>query len=220
MAIVTGPLHSSEARGKVGGPTGLVYNTHRGRAYVKANATPLLEYTNPQVATRALMNTIIAAWQALSDDRRAAWQHFADENHLCDWTGQLKRITGWNWFAKANSPLLYTSQPLLTEPPFPLTSYILHDLAYSGAIPDFYVTWTPATPAPDPGWAIIMWATDFHLPTVHPSIKRAKRTAWASEDSGEIYFDRYIPGFVTLYLQPVSAQGISMPPSRLLVEVT
>jgi len=220
MAIVTGPLHSSEARGVVGGKTGLVYNTHRGRAYVKANALPKTEFSDPQVDTRALIVPIIAAWQALSDHEREHWAHFANENHLCDWTGQLKRITGWNWFAKANSPLLYCYQSLLTEPPSPITSYILTDLSYSAGIPGTYIYWTCPPVAPAPQWLIIAWQTAVHLPTVHPSIKHAKRTTYAFETDTYIEIPTPLPGLITVFLQPVSFQGISMPPTPMLIEVT
>jgi hypothetical protein len=220
MALVTGPLHSSEARGVVGGKTGLVYNTHRGRAYVKANAVPALEYTDPQIATRALMNTIIAAWQALSADRRTAWHHFAEENHLCDWTGQLKRLTGWNWFAKANSPLLYCTLSLLTDPPYPITGYLPANLVVTNYEAESELTWTPLDPPPDPAWFFILWQTAPHAPTVHPSIKHAKRVSHTYESVGSHIWPTEDPGWTTVYIQPISAQGISMPPTRLLLEVT
>lgn len=220
MAIVTGPLHSSEARGVVGGKTGLVYNSHRGRAYVKANATPLLEYTGPQVATRALMVPIIAGWQALSDVQRDAWADFARENHGCDWTGQLKTLSAWNWYAKVNSPLQYCSEPLLNTPPNPVSAYLLPGLAYASSLPDVEINWTPATPVPSPDWLLIFWQTALHLPSVHPSLKHAKRATWAPEIDGSVFLTVAAAGFVTVYIQPVSTQGISMPPTRMLIEVT
>ena len=219
MAIVTGPLHSSEARGQIGGVTGLVYNTNRGRSYVKANALPATEFSDLQIATRAIMNDVHALWAALDNAQRAAWSHFAEENHLCDWTGRLKQLSGWNWFAKANFRLLIVGLPTLTDPPFPVTSYILEGLSYTLGTLVVNVFWTPASPAPDPPWTILIWRTAVHLPTVHPSFKLSKLSSYSFEQDAYNNIPTPDSGTYTLYFQPLSDQGITMPPTRLIVTV-
>jgi hypothetical protein len=217
VAIVTGPLHSSEARGAVGA---LEYNSHRGRAFVKKRTTPVTQYSDPQKATRLLMVPIIAAWQSLSDTQRANWEHFAHENHLCDWTGQLKRISGWNWFAKANSPLVYVSASLLTAPPFPLSDYTLDVIGLGASVPYGGLEWIPATPPPVPAWYLIIWLAGPNLATVHPSIKQAKRVNYSIEQQAQVEIAFPAPGWYDVWVQPVSSQGISMTLTHLRGEAT
>ena len=220
MAIVTGPLHSSEARGQIGGKTGLVYNTYRGRAYVKANALPTTEFSDLQIATRAIMNAVHARWTALSNADRSNWQDFADENHLCCWTGRLKQLSGWNWFAKVNFKLLQAGADPLSSPPFPITAYILEDLSSVPGIPTTQINWTPAISPPDPSWMLQIWSTAVHLPTVNPSFKLAHLVDAVLEQAGTFALATPGAGARTLYLVPLSTQGITMPPTRLIVTVT
>lgn len=220
MTIVTGPLHSSEARGKIGGPTGLVYNTYRGRSYVKANATPINQYTDPRVAARLLNVTVHDAWVALSSQQRSDWDDFANEHTIGSWTGMDKRLSGWNWFVKANTPLLQSDDPLLTSPPNPITGIIVSEFTYYHDGIDLIVNWTPASPPASPAWRLVFWRTADHAVTVHPSIKLAKREGYQPEDSSEYVGPGFIGEIFTYYVLPHSLQGISMPPIRLFIEVT
>jgi hypothetical protein len=220
MAVVVGPLHSSEARGQVGGKTGLVYNSHHGRAYVKANAVPTLEYTDPQRNTRAIMVPIIAAWQALSEETRAAWAGFADENHLCDWTGQLKRLSAWNWFVKINFRNYMTHLQIRLEPPDRITAYRLPKptlIIIPGLVE---MEWTVADPPPDPAWSIMFWLSEPHSITSHPSFKMAKYNTYANEQDGAQVIEIAVAGWYSLWWLLVSAQGITMPPEGMRLEVT
>jgi hypothetical protein len=218
MAVVTGPLHSSEARGKIGGPTGLVYNTYRGRSYVKANATPINQDSIPRVAARLLNVTIHDAWAALSSQQRADWDHFANEHTIGSWTGTDKRLSGWNWFVKANTPLLQSSDPLLTAPPNPITGIVLPELRQTLIGTLLSVEWTAAYPPPYPPWRLVFWRTANHAITVHPSIKKAIREGASNEEDGLFQSAVTLGTNFTYYVIPHSTQGISMPPIRLLVE--
>lgn len=220
MAVVTGPLHSSEARGQVGGVTGLVYNTHRGRAYVKANARPHTEYSYPQKAMRAHMVSVHDLWASLSDDARARWEDFARANHLCDWTGSLKRLSAWNWFARINFRLMMLDYSSQMTPPYPITSYIIRDLAVTPGTPNSTITWTPESPAPDPTWHLIFWACEPHPATQNPSFKLAKILSDTWEYNGTITIYTEITWTWTIYIQPLCANGITMPPTRLTFKVT
>jgi len=219
MAIVTGPLHSSEARGQIGGKNGLVYNTYRGRCYVKANALPKTEYSDPQVTTRAIANDVHDLWVALSIAQRNAWDDFADRHPDCCWSGRDKRLSGWNWFMRANFRLLIGCLPTLTDPPFPVTSYILEGLSYTLGTLSVDVFWTPLSPAPDPAWNILIWRTSVHLPTVHPSFKLSKLFSFTYEQDASQNIPAPDSGTYTIYFLPVSDQGITMPPARLIVTV-
>ena len=219
MAVVTGPLHSSEARGKIGGKNGLVYNTYRGRSYVKANATPINQYSDPRVAARLLNVTVHDAWAALSSAQRADWDDFANEHTIGSWTGTNKRLSGWNWFVKANTPLLQSATTLLTNPPNPITSIIIPEITIDYIDGEYYAFWTPADPPPSPAWYLVFWRTANHALTVHPSIKKTIREGYETETQGNHIFTAAEEDIFTYYVIPHSAQGISMPPIRVLVSV-
>ena len=216
MAIVTGPLHSSEARGAVGG---IIYNTCRGKSIVRTNRTPTLEYTDSQVATRAIMNGVIAAWAALSDDQRHDWTAFADTHLLPHWTGSDKRISGWNWYAKANFKLSQADLPMISSPPHPVTSYTLASMKLLPAADAVEFIWDPVYPFPDPGWFLQIWSTKPHAATVHPSPKMAKLLTSFSQDTGDVVVPFAATGIHTVYIVPLSLQGITMPPYRFTTEV-
>lgn len=220
MAIVTGPLHSSEARGQVGGPTGLVYNTHRGRAYVKANALPKTEYSDLQKSTRAIMVAAASEWLAIGAANRVSWEQFAHENHLCDWTGSLKRISGWNWWSKLYYATTFLELDPNLEAPSENTSYLFKDLTIECVEHYNYISWTPIYPEPPWLYWIVYWVTGPHKITEHPSIKMAHRVFYASDLDGGIV-DIQEPGhWYTYYLIPTNSFGMTMPPTRLVVEVT
>jgi len=217
VAIVTGPLHSSEARGAVGA---LVYNSWHGRCYVKARSTPKTEYSDLQVDTRALMVPIIAAWRLRSDAQRAAWAQFADTHLFPHWTGTDKRLSAWNWFAKVNYRLNFCSQPMRDDPPDRSTAYIPYGLAIHSEGTDIFVDWARASPPPDPAWLFLFWASAEHAVTVHPAFNMTLWQAYAPEQQAAILFTVPAAGWITVYVEPLSLQGISMPPTRLLVEAT
>lgn len=217
MAIVTGPLHSSEARGAVGG---LVYNTHRGRAYVKANVTPATQYSAEQIASRAVMVDVIGQWQSITDAQRADWHHFATMHPLPSWTGSDKRISGWNWFAKVNYRLAYMGEGMLDNPPNQITGFIFSGTITRTGPLKFDITWTAASPAPDPAWSFWFRKVGPHSTGAHPSIKLAKLTIIGFEQTAEQTFSVATIGAYTVYVTPVSLQGIEMPPTALTIVLT
>jgi hypothetical protein len=97
VAIVTQPLGSTEARGSVGG---LTYATWRGKHTVRTRAGPSREPTAEQLYVLATAETAKNAWQAMSDDQRASWNHWAAEHREPHWTGQDKRLSGFNWWVR------------------------------------------------------------------------------------------------------------------------
>ena len=100
FAKVVSPLHSVEARGRMGG---LVYGTWHGISYVKAYSGPNQPNSAAQLAARARMTTIGAEWRELTDANRAAWAVYAAEHLESDWTGQNKRLTAQNWYIRCNT---------------------------------------------------------------------------------------------------------------------
>jgi len=74
MAKVIGPLHSSEARGRMGG---LVFNTWRGLNVVKQSTSPANPRTIAQLNIRAIAVGQARGWQGESAANQAAWDAYA-----------------------------------------------------------------------------------------------------------------------------------------------
>lgn len=78
MATVKGPLFSLDAAGQIG--KALVYNTWKGRSYVREWVNP----TNPNDIAQTLQRGAFAAlstwWDGIADAERATWNALADAN--------------------------------------------------------------------------------------------------------------------------------------------
>jgi hypothetical protein len=143
MARVIDPLRSSEARGSVGDTT---YVTTRGIMYTKLRKGPATEYSTKQVALRLKAHTATDAWQALTEPQRIAWDTYATLHPETDWTGQDKRLSGYNWFLRCSvqgqriSGIWYLDPPEL-PPPIPV-----RNLRWFRYAPIIVITWTPIDP--------------------------------------------------------------------------
>jgi hypothetical protein len=208
LAIVVGPLHSSEARGAVGG---LVYNTHRGRAYVKANTAPSTQYSDDQVAMRARMSPIISAWQALSDTQRASWDHYANQHLLPSWTGTDKRISGFNWFCKINFRRSLLASGILEYPPDVNPGILLDPSAAQSAPLTILASWDISAIPDADQWSLLVFLSGPHSAARHPQLNMAKYQFPALvSDEGSV-----IPvtdvGTYSVFLVPVHSTGVPAP---------
>lgn len=122
MAKVIAPLHSAEARGRVGG---LVYNTWRGMSYTKAQSAPSQPKTKKQLNIRAFGIRLARGWQTLTAAQRLSWNNYASLHLESDGMGSPKRMTGLNWYVRLNSRMLQlgltpaASAPTIAAPPSP-----------------------------------------------------------------------------------------------------
>lgn len=144
MPKVKNPLMSMEARGGIGG---LVYNTWRGINTVKTNTSPTGQGTAKRLAAQALLAYVSQLWRALTDAQRAAWNQYAIDHPVSDWTGSPKRLTGMNWFVdccianRRAGVAVVTAPPVLPQPAAPV------GLALSKLTTDLKVTWTTPSSA-------------------------------------------------------------------------
>jgi hypothetical protein len=142
MAKVVSPLMSIEARGKVGG---LIFNTWRGLNTVKSFKSPVQPNTALQLAAKARLQTESQAWASLTAAQRTAWNQYAQDHILTDWTGKTKRLSGQNWFIACNCRLLLAGQAAITAPPaVPAPAAVVgFALSYDGAVTHkIQATWT------------------------------------------------------------------------------
>ena len=165
MAKVVGPLHASEARGKMGG---LVYNSWRGFATVKAKHAPAQPRTSKQLAVRALAIYCSRMWQACTN--KADWNTYAQTHTIVDWTNSPKRLTGANWFTALGVRLLKANVAIVQTPPIvPAPNAVTHFTAI-GSADLITLTWT------DPGAAddhVEIWLDGPHTAGREGSLPRA-----------------------------------------------
>ena len=138
MAKVVGPLHSSEGRGKVGG---LVFNSWRGFATVKAKHAPAQPRSALQLMVRSIAVASARAWGLLTT--QAAWNQYAQTHTLSDWTNTPKRLTGMNWYVMLSTRLLRRGTSAVATPPITADPGALTTLTATGTQLGFEVDWLP-----------------------------------------------------------------------------
>jgi len=99
MAVVKDPLHSTDARGSVGG---LTYSNVRGGNIVKRKSGPSVGYLPTQTRVRSLMSYLSRQWGELSDAQRASWQSWANDHPGIDKFGDPFIMSGSNAYTKLN----------------------------------------------------------------------------------------------------------------------
>jgi hypothetical protein len=119
------PMFSVEARGAIGG---LIYNTWRGINYVKTNTSPTGQGTEKRLDAQALLIAVAKLWATAGDINRAAWNQYATDHPVTNWTGTPERLTGMNWFVRCNVTLVrmglsaVMTAPLIAAPD-PITGF-------------------------------------------------------------------------------------------------
>lgn len=126
---------------------GLVYNTYRGVAVVKAKHAPAQPRTQLQLAVRAIAVTLSRAWAACT--HRADWDYYASQHPYTDGMGLSTRATGANWFIALNSRLKAAGETLITEPPSDPAPIAVTGLAVTGSAGQLSVAWTDPASATD-----------------------------------------------------------------------
>ena len=139
MAKVVNPLLSVEARGRL---AGLIYNTWRGIATVKAFSSPNQPNTPEQLAARTLLSDISKDWAGLSTAQRAGWSAYADAHTVTDWTGNPKRLTGMNWFVGCNVNIARCGESAITAAPAAASPDAPAGLALANDAGDITLAWT------------------------------------------------------------------------------
>jgi len=139
MAKVVSPLHSVEARGRMGG---IVFNTWHGISYAKAHSGPNQPNSAAQLAARSRLVTIGAAWRDLTQVQRDAWAVYADSHLESDWTGVPKRLTGQNWYIRCNVQLARMGQAAIDVPPAVAAPDAIVGWEAALTVADLTVEWT------------------------------------------------------------------------------
>lgn len=193
MAKVTAPLHSAEARGRVGG---LVYNTWRGLATVKAKSAPAQPRSQKQLAIRSIAITLARRWQTILQSVRDAWNAYAATHTSVDWTGNPVRLTGLNWYLAINTRQLHASNAQAANPPsIPAPPAVVNFNAANGAGTSV-LTWT--TPADD-DYNVTIYLQGPHSPGAIGSIPKAKFRVNANANAATVTLLDLAPGFYSIW---------------------
>ena len=197
MAKVTGPLFSSEARGRVGG---LVYNTHRGVSVVKAKHAPCQPRTSLQLAVRAIAVTLIRGWALCAN--KTDWNDYAVLHPTVDGMGNSIRATGANWYVALNTRMKRLALPPVETAPSAAAPAAIEGIGVTQQPGECAPTWTAPTLAAD---GVDLWIDGPHSAGRIGSLARAKhRATWTGDQSG-LRFQPVTPGSYTLY-----ARGLSL----------
>ena len=177
MAKVVGPLHSSEARGRMGG---LIFNTHRGVSVVKVKHAPCQPRTSLQLAIRAIAVTLIRAWAACL--YKADWNAYAVLHPKVDGMGNSIRATGANWYLALNTRLKRMGTTPVESAPTADAPAAIEGFSATLSSGAFSPTWTAPTLAAD---GVEVWMDGPHSAGRIGSLARAKFLAnWTGDQSG------------------------------------
>ena len=204
MAKVTGPLHSSEARGAVGS---LTYNSWRGLSTVKARSGPAVTMSDLQKDTRAITATLTAAWKAASDQERDAWNEYAILHPDGDWTGQEKRLSGYNFFIRLNFRRWLLLGTYAIAPPSAPLLWIPKNVSVKVAPGPYWIEWNAVIPAPSPVQYIQVFLVGPHSAGANPSVKMASRWGEADQLDGQLTLPSSPSGTWSAFLRPLSQAG-------------
>ena len=216
MAIVTWPLSSAEARGRVGG---LIYNTWRGRSYVKSYALHQSEFTPAQINVRATAAIVTAAWQALDIPHRSQWETFSRIHLMPSWTGTPKRISAYNWFMILIwNAAAYSGGPFYA-PPTALPNYLIEMPSAEYVAPNIIITWTVQPNDPINSWLVQLFVEGPYPHRRTPSVKRAHFYDITIQDNGIMPFVPPASGWYGLHINAVPTCGIKLPQTNFMIEV-
>lgn len=114
MAIVSNPLSSERASGKVGP---LVHFSHRGQQAVRSLVSPTNPRTSVQQLSRAYLATNSTAWGALTAAQRTGWTSYGTFHPASNALGKKITLTGNNWYVGLNSLVLKAGGSASADPP-------------------------------------------------------------------------------------------------------
>ena len=177
MAKVVGPLHSSEARGRMGG---LVFNTWRGVATVKAKVAPCQPQTSLQLAVRAIAIALVRLWAACL--HKADWNDYAYAHPTTDGMGNSVRATGANWYLALNTRMKRMGLAVVETPPAVVAPAAIEGFSATLSSGAFSPTWTAPTLAAD---GVEVWMDGPHSAGRAGSIAKARYLSqWTGDQSG------------------------------------
>lgn len=204
MAKVIGPLQSTEARGGIGA---LIFNTWRGISIVKSFTSPAQPRTARQLRIRGFLTSYSQLWASRTTEERAAWDTWAADHPLSDWTGQPVRMTGHNAYVMCNVLLADMGQTAITDPPTTDAPAAVAGLALTPSSDQISVAFTPYGGT---GTQIDLWLYGPHSAGRKPKIERARHNVYGPGETSPVVIDNLSPGVYTVFARGVAeASGLA-----------
>ena len=116
MAIVK---FAPEILGIRGHAAGLIFSVNKAGAYIKKFAAPVNANSAAQQAQRTVLSIGSAMWRTLTAGQRIDWDDFAaapPEDDYDPW-GEVRLLTGHQWFTRINNRLSSAGAALVADPP-------------------------------------------------------------------------------------------------------
>lgn len=195
MAKVIGPLHSTEARGKVGP---LVFNTWRTLRTVKIKTSPSQPRTIRQLLIRSLMVTYVRAWAALGAALMSDWNDYAAAHLHTDWTGMNVRATGANWYCALNIRLVDMGKTPITAPPAVSAPGGISGIVATPGAGTVSIAFTAHLGTTE---TIDAWLTGVMSPGRIGKINMARHHVYAPAETTPLVIADLSPGYYTAFLR-------------------
>lgn len=160
MAKIKFGMMMTDARGKLGGQ---VFSKNRAGSYVRTKVTPVNPQTAAQMASRQLLGSLSAGWNALTASAIATWNEAVNDWKSTDIFGDIKVPTGKNLYTALNKNSQGAGGPVIALPPAKIDFDIIpstgasFDLTaseltlFTGTVPAGYILQVWATPAVSEG---------------------------------------------------------------------
>jgi len=114
MALVEYGAGISALRGSIGGWT---FHKNRAGNIVRLRSGTHKQTTPKQDAAIARHVDILSAWQELTGVQKVAWDSFANAHTKTDMWGDVRTLTGQNWFETVNLNRELVGNPRIATPP-------------------------------------------------------------------------------------------------------
>ena len=196
MAKVVGALHSSEARGRVGG---IVFNSHRGMGVCRVKHAPSQPRTSLQLKVRAIAVNLVRAWSNCL--HQADWNAYAAVHPYTDGMGLTIRAAGVNWYTALNARLNALKIGSVETPPVDLPPTPVVGLVLTPSAGQISAAWDGPSEATD---RIQFWIDGPHSAGRIGSLPRARLTSQPEAASSPEVLTGLLTGRYSVYVRSMS----------------
>jgi hypothetical protein len=206
MAKCIAPAMSAETRGRVGG---IVFGTWRGIRTIRVKTSPAQPRSKLQLSTRAFLTQMIRAWQTITQLQRDAWDAYAADHKVTDWTRTAVRATGANWFAALGARMLSVGLVPVNNPPSVPAPNGLALFAAANGAGSSVLTWTPTAGTDQLAQIYMVGPVSAG---VRASIRKARFNLQVTGESGTVTITGLRPGTYTFFARAMlEANGLVSP---------
>jgi hypothetical protein len=143
----------------------------------------------------------VRAFRVLTSVQIAAWNTFASNNPVIDWTGISKRLTGCNWYVALNVLLADMGKTAITAPPVAAGPAPIANIVATPGAGTVSIAFTAHGGTAD---TIDCWLEGIMSPGRLGKIERAKHKVYAPAETTPLVIASLTPGYYTAFLRACS----------------